>query len=84
MNGSNISGLATKVAKQLEEKGFHVKNIGNIKGMSYSQTHIYDRKNNIKEAKEIAKILGVKQIETDLKKEADVDITIIVGEDMEQ
>jgi len=84
LNGSNISGLATKVAKQLEEKGFHVKNIGNIKGMSYSQTHIYDRKNNIKEAKEIAKILGVKQIETDLKKEADVDITIIVGEDMEQ
>ena len=25
LNGSNISGLATKVAKQLEEKGFHVK-----------------------------------------------------------
>jgi len=84
LNGSNISGLATKVAKKLEEEGFYVKSVGNIKGMSYSQTHIYDRKSNVKEAKEIAKILGVKKIETDLKKEADVDITIIVGEDMNQ
>ncbi len=84
LNGSGIGGLATETANRLEKSGYKIVNISNVKGIKYAQTHIYDRKNNVKETKEIAKLLGVKQIETDLNKEADADITIIVGSDMKR
>ncbi|KXG77039.1 LCP family protein [Thermotalea metallivorans] len=84
LNGSGIAGLATKVAKQLKDEGYDVVNINNINGMKYSQTHIYDRKNKASEAKKIAKLLGVKDIETDLNYEAEAEITIIVGSDLKR
>ncbi len=84
LNGSGVPGLATKVAKKLKDEGYNVVNINNINGMKYSQTHIYDRKNKASEAKKIAKIIGVKDIETDLHADAEAEITVIVGSDLKE
>lgn len=82
LNGSNIGGLATKTAQQLKREGYNIVNISNVKGMAYSQTHIYDRKNKLKDAKNIAKILKIKEAEVDIDMKSKADITIIVGSDM--
>ncbi|MFZ5969527.1 MAG: LCP family protein [Bacillota bacterium] len=84
LNGSGIAGLATSVAKDLKAEGYNVVNINNVNGIKYNQTHIYDRKDKKKEAEKIAKLLGVKDVESDLNTEAEVDITIIVGSDMKK
>ncbi|WP_165000335.1 LCP family protein [Anaerophilus nitritogenes] len=84
LNGSNINGLATKIGNQLKKEGYDVIKVGNVDGIKYAKTHIYDRKNKESEAKHIAKLLGVKQVESDIHTDAKVDITIIVGEDMKQ
>ncbi|WP_053956985.1 LCP family protein [Inediibacterium massiliense] len=84
LNGANINGLATKIGKQLKEEGYDVVKVGNVEGIKYTKTHIYDRKNKESDAKHIAKILGVKQIESDIHTDTKVDITIIVGADMKQ
>ncbi len=81
LNGSEVEGLATKVSKKLEDLGYEVVNIGNVNGIKYNETHIYDRKNNKKESKEIAKILGVRNYEEDIDLDANVDISIVVGGD---
>lgn len=79
LNGSGVGGLATKASKMLQDEGYNVVNISNIKGMTYSQTHIYDRKNKEKEATKVAKLLGVSKVEKDIHSEAKTDITVIVG-----
>lgn len=84
LNGSGIGGLATKTAKMLEKEGYNVINIGNIKGISYGQTHIYDRKNKGDEVKKVAKILEISEVEVDTNMESDADITIVVGRDMKK
>ncbi|QEK12041.1 LytR family transcriptional regulator [Crassaminicella thermophila] len=84
LNGSNISGLATKIANKLRKEGYNVINISNVKGIKYGQTHIYDRKNKLDDTKKIADLLGVKEIEIDINMEAKADITIIVGSDLER
>ncbi|MFT9495568.1 LCP family protein [Anaerosolibacter sp.] len=84
LNGSGVAGHATKVGKKLKDEGYNVVNINNINGMKYSQTHVYDRKNKASEAKKIAKLLDVKDIETDLNPDAEAEITIIVGSDWKE
>ncbi|WZL71564.1 LCP family protein [Clostridiaceae bacterium 35-E11] len=84
LNGSGIGGLATQTSKTLEKEGYNVINIGNIKGINYGETHIYDRKNKGNEVKKVAKILKVNKVEVDTNMESDADITIIVGRDMKK
>ena len=84
LNGSGIAGMATEAANVLKKEGYDVVNIANVSGIVYGETHIYDRNKNEKEAKKIAKILGVKDIEQDLNDEGNIDVTIIVGRDMKK
>lgn len=84
LNGSNVNGLATKIANELKKEGYNVINISNIKGIKYGQTHIYDRKNKREDAKKIADLLGIKEIEIDINMETKADITIIVGSDLKR
>ncbi|MCT4621429.1 MAG: LCP family protein [Marinisporobacter sp.] len=84
LNGSNINGIATKTANILKEKGYKVVNVNNVAGMKYGQTHIYDRSNKDEDAKNIAKLLNVKEIEKDIDNNSKVDITIIIGNDMKK
>ncbi|AOT72775.1 LCP family protein [Geosporobacter ferrireducens] len=81
LNGSGISGVATDVSNKLKAEGYNIVNVDTIKGIKYSQTHIYDRKNKMAEAKKIAKILDIKDVEKDIYLQAEADITIIVGSD---
>ncbi|SHI50498.1 transcriptional attenuator, LytR family [Geosporobacter subterraneus DSM 17957] len=81
LNGSGISGLATDVSNKLKAEGYNIVNVDTVKGIKYNQTHIYDRKNKMTEAKKIAKLLNVKEVEKDIYLEAEADVTIIVGSD---
>ncbi len=81
LNGSGISGLATDVSNKLKAEGYNIVNVDTVKGIKYSQTHIYDRKNKMTEAKKIAKLLNVKDVEKDIYLQAEADVTIIVGSD---
>ena len=81
LNGSGITGLATDVSNKLKAEGYNIVNVDTVKGIKYSQTHIYDRKNKMTEAKKIAKLLDVKDVEKDIYLQAEADVTIIVGSD---
>ncbi|QXM05908.1 LCP family protein [Crassaminicella indica] len=84
LNGSNINGIATKTANMLKEKGYKVVNIGNVAGIKYGQTHIYNRNNKDSDAKNIAELLNIKEIEKGINTDTKADITIIIGNDMKK
>ncbi|QZY57079.1 LCP family protein [Crassaminicella profunda] len=84
LNGSNINGIATKTANTLKEKGYEIVNISNVAGIKYGQTHIYNRNNKDTDAKNIAKLLDVKEIEKDIDTSTKADITIIIGNNMKK
>lgn len=80
LNGSNMDGIAAKVAMDLKQKNFNVVRIGNFNGVRYSKTKAIDRSTK-GYSREVAKALGNIQTDKDVDKTSKVDVTIIVGDD---
>lgn len=81
LNGSGVEGLAARVAKMLESEGFEIVRIGNVDGMEYSSTHVYDRKGKEENAQKVAKVIDIKNYEVDIDDKVNADVTIILGKD---
>lgn len=81
LNGTGVSGLASKVGDMLEEREYEVVRVGNADHDEYGKTLIYDRKGRGDYAKEIAEILDVKEYKVERDDDSIADVTIILGED---
>ncbi len=81
LNGSGVSGLASRVGDILKEKGYEVVRIGNADDTEYTSTHVYDRTGHGDNAMEIANILDVKEYKVEPDDDAIADVTVILGKD---
>ncbi|HPP88016.1 MAG TPA: LytR C-terminal domain-containing protein, partial [bacterium] len=83
LNGTNISGLAERCRKYLQNyEDIDVQIISAARKKDYTNTLIIDRKGNLKSAQRIKDILKIGEIQTDINVSAVVDIRIILGKDI--
>lgn len=83
LNGAGKKGLATNVAKTLEQNGFRVVKVSNADSFSYSKSLIIFNPESQEGAQEIAHILGTADMKPaeNQKKPSSSDIVVIVGKD---
>ena len=83
LNGSGVSGNASKVQAKLEENGYTVKETGNAESFVYEETLIvYRSSKHEKEAQALAETLGVgRAVAAGVNYNLSTDIQIMVGKD---
>ncbi|MBU4047193.1 LytR C-terminal domain-containing protein, partial [bacterium] len=82
LNGNAMSGIAHKIAKDLELQGFEIVNVGNADNFDYEQTKIivYSKEVNLdNQFKELFKDF---EIVKEYRTQTDLDLVIILGKDM--
>lgn len=82
LNGSGMSGIAHKIAKDLELQGFEIVNVGNADNFNYEQTKIivYSKEVNLdNQFKELFKDF---EIVKEYQDQTNLDLVIILGKDM--
>lgn len=82
LNGNGISGVAHRIAKELELQGFEIVNIGNADNFNYEKTKIvvYSKKVNLDN--EFKRLFKDFEIVKDYQTNTDLDLVIILGRDM--
>lgn len=85
LNGTNITGLASKARNLYEKEGFNVISIGNADNANIDVSTLIDRVGDKVKTNLVAKVIGVKSVITDITSvdEAGADITIILGKDFD-
>lgn len=78
-NGTDVLGLATKVANQLKAKGFKITRIANYDNTDEQTTKIYIRKENI-DGNAVKSVMNTGKIQPEYN-DSDVDVTVILGQD---
>ncbi len=84
LNGSGINGAGKKIAVYLRSRKFDVLFIDNAKNQDYVETVIYDRIGKIQEAEKVGDLLGTDNVFTRRTSDSYVDITVILGKDIEK
>ena len=84
LNGNAMFGIANRVAKDLELQGFEIVNIGNADRFDYEKTKIivYSKKVNLDN--EFKKLFNDFEIVKESQTNANLDLVIILGKDMEE
>ena len=72
------------MADYLRENGMDVLITGNAKRFDYKKTIIYDRTGNIDNAFRLGNLLGTNEIYSEKIDDSIVDVTVILGRDIEQ
>lgn len=80
LNGNGASGIATKVAKQLEKKGYKVVEIANADSFDYETTTILYPSQKKNDAEKIASIFTKAELKEENQKKAG--FTVIIGKDL--
>lgn len=80
LNGNGSSGIASKVAKELEAKGFKVVKIANADNFDYETTTIIYPKEKKDDAQKIAQLFANAQMKEESQLQAGL-TTVIVGKD---
>ncbi|MDD5015558.1 MAG: LCP family protein [Atribacterota bacterium] len=82
LNGNAMSGIASRVAKDLELQGFEIVNIGNADRFDYEKTKIivYSKKVNLDS--EFKKLFNDFEIVKENQTNTNLDLVIILGKDM--
>jgi len=85
LNGTDLSGLASRTAQLYRSFGFRIAAIANAELSNYSRTIVLDRKGNPEAAKRVADLIRCEQIHSQIDKNRDetVDITVILGRDFD-
>ncbi|NLY43974.1 MAG: LCP family protein [Clostridiaceae bacterium] len=83
INGTENDEYFDETVKYLKDKGFKVVNTGKLEGVFYNKTKIIDRSSK-GFSKEVSKALGNVETAKDIDKSSEVDVTVIIGEDMEE
>lgn len=81
LNGSNKSGLASQLRKELEDKGYSNIKIGDTKDMTYGYTRVIDRSGDKEKLQMVSQDMNINMVESDIDIACGYDITIIVGKD---
>lgn len=82
LNGSGIRGAAMRIRNKLIRNGFNVIEHGNADNQDYENTIILDRVGNIKMAKMVSDILNAKMVYPKLNRYILIDVTVIIGKDI--
>ena len=82
LNGNAMSGIAHKIAEDLELQGFGIVNIGNADSFDYEKTKIIVHSKKVNLDNEFKKLFNDFEIVKEYQNNANVDLVIILGEDM--
>ncbi len=80
LNGNGSIGIASKIAEELESKGFKVVKIANADNFDYEVTTILYPKEKKNDAEKIAEIFAKAQLKEEMKQEGLT--TVIIGKDI--
>ncbi|AYO30957.1 LytR family transcriptional regulator [Biomaibacter acetigenes] len=81
LNGNGSSGVASKIARELEQKGFKVVRVANADSFDYETTTIIYPKEKKDDAEKIAKIFTNAEMKEEPQLQAGL-TTVIVGKDI--
>ena len=86
LNGCGISGIANRFTSVLRSNGFDVVETGNFDHFKLQQTIVISRSGTIKNAMQVAKALGVDEVNVLREESPDfyLDVTVVIGHDFEQ
>ena len=86
LNGTDITGLASRTAQLFASYGFDVDIFGNADHNEYENTMVLDRTGNISLAQRVASVINCQRIETEVYSEntAGIDVTVILGKDFDE
>ena len=83
LNGTDVTGLASRTAELYRSYGFDVVSVGNAQSDEIEQTRIVDRVGNEVFARRTADIIRASLLESDVVAQAAVDVTVILGKDFD-
>lgn len=82
LNGSGISGAATRAAERLEEKGFRVVHVGDAARQDYEFTRVVDRVGSQKACRKMCAVIPAR-VEKGTPGAASADLTLVIGRDVQ-
>ncbi|TFB09159.1 LytR family transcriptional regulator [Candidatus Atribacteria bacterium MT.SAG.1] len=82
LNGNAMSGIAHRIAKDLELQGFKVVNIGNADNFDYGKTKIIVYSKEVNLDNEFKKLFNDFEIVKEYRTQTNIDLVIILGKDM--
>jgi hypothetical protein len=83
LNGTDVSGLATRTAELYRSYGFDVVAVGNAQSNEVEQTLVVDRVGSEVFARRTADIVRAPTVESEPDPQAAVDVTVILGKDFD-
>ncbi|MGH7565099.1 MAG: LytR C-terminal domain-containing protein [Gemmatimonadota bacterium] len=83
-NGAGLPGAAERVTELLRRRGFDVVDFGNADRFDHERTHVLDRVGNAGYAREVATILQGVPIELAPDSSLYLDVTVMIGRDLEE
>ena len=83
LNGTDVSGLATRTAELYRSYGFDVVAVGNAQSNEVEQTLVVDRVGSEIFARRTADIVRATTVESEPEPQAAVDVTVILGKDFD-
>ena len=82
LNGNAMTGIAHKIAKDLELQGFEIVNLGNADNFNYEKTKIIIYSKEVNLNNEFKKLFNDFEIVKEYQTNANLDLVIILGKDM--
>ncbi len=82
LNGNAMTGIAHKIAKDLELQGFEIVNLGNADNFNYEKTKIIVYSKEVNLDNEFKKLFTDFEIVKEYRTNANLDLVIILGKDM--
>jgi len=82
LNGNAMTGIAHKIAKDLELQGFEIVNLGNADNFNYEKTKIIVYSKEVNLDNEFKKLFNDFEIVKKYQTNANLDLVIILGKDM--
>jgi hypothetical protein len=83
LNGTDVTGLASRTAELYRSYGFDVVSIGNAQSNDIEDTLVVDRVGSDVFARRTADIIRAPMVESDPSPQAAVDVTVILGKDFD-
>jgi len=82
LNGNAMTGIAHKIAKDLELQGFEIVNLGNADNFNYKKTKIIVYSKEVNLDNEFKKLFNDFEIVKEYQTNDNLDLVIILGKDM--
>jgi len=85
LNGTDVTGLASRTAQIFRSYGFRVVGISNADSDSYERTVVLDRSGNPEASRRVAELIRCEQVHAQIEENRDetVDVTVILGKDFD-